>query len=120
MPLLSLHREATQYVSDNATTYQITAQSAVAFQTALGGVVAAGTEPTYPFGYRTRRAVFRTQGLTPNVSREVEVYTPAAYAAIARGTTINLNHLGNSTAFVATGEKTAEKIRVRRVTLQIT
>jgi len=120
MPALSLHREAIQYIAGDSVTYQITAQSAVATQTALGGVVAVGTEPTYPFGWRTRRAVFRTQGLTPNVSREVEIYTPAAYAAVVRGVTINLNHLGNSVAFVATGHKTEEIQRERRVTLQIT
>lgn len=120
MVALSTHREAIAYISDNGTTYQITAMAAEATQTPLGGVVAAGTEPPFPEGWKTRRAVFRTSDLTPNVGREVTVYTPTAYGALARGTVVNLNHSNDSHAFHATGHKTAEKPKIREVTLQIT
>jgi hypothetical protein len=120
MAALSTHREAIQYVSDDGNTYQVTAQSAVATQGALGGVVAAGTEPTYPQKWIPRKAVFRTSDLTPNVGREVTVYTPTAFAAIVRGTTLNLNHANDSHSFKATGTTRGEVRDVRNVTLQIT
>jgi hypothetical protein len=120
MALLSPHRRAVQYESDDGTTYKVTAMYAVASQTAAGGVVAVGTEPTYPQKWKERKGVFRTTDLTPNVSREVTIYTQAAYAALATGDTINLNHGTDSHTFVFTDTKTGEVIDKRDVTIQVT
>jgi len=100
MAALSLNRIAWQYTTEGGTSYRVAAQKALTDQAKLGGIAWAGTVGPKPANLKMRRITVRNAA--QGVSRVVPVYDNDA-AILSAGETINLNHLGDSYAFVSDG-----------------
>jgi|SRR5215472_7454349 len=99
MAALSTNRIAWTYTDDQGNDWRVAAQKALTDQGVLGGSAAASTLPQKPSAIVMRRA---TVSNSSGQSRVVHVYEPSATIATA-GTSINVNFLGNSTAFTSNG-----------------
>jgi hypothetical protein len=114
MAALSTNRIRWAYTDDFDVQYCVAAQKAVTDQALQGGEAADGTALPLPKGVKMRRTTVRNA--TNGVSRVIPVYAPGA-EILTKGTSINLNYLGNSTAFLGTGTLISEQ-RARRSTIQ--
>jgi hypothetical protein len=100
MAALSLNRIAWTYTTEGGTAFRVAAQKALTDQSKLGGTAWGGTAPPKPSNIKMRRITVRNAA--QGVSRVVPVYDNDA-AILTAGETVNLNHLGDSYAFVSDG-----------------
>ena len=116
MAELSRNRIAWGYVADDGTVYRVAAMKAYTDQAVLGGAAAAGTVAEKPSHIKMRR-VSVSDGA--GVSRVLPCYAPGA-PIVTAGTSVNVNHLGNTIACTSNGGFIPQGGPRRNVTKQST
>lgn len=116
MAALSTNRIMWKYTGDDGVVYRVAAQKALTDQAVLGGSAADGTEPIRDTDWTLRRC---TVSNSAGNSRVVTVYEPTA-PIVTKGTSINVNVLGNSTALTSNGGFIPEHHKKKNVTKQTT
>lgn len=117
MALLSDNRIAWTYTADDGTAYRVAAVKAYTDQAQQGGADGHAVAKSKPASIKMRRITCRNAAL--GLSRVVPLYAVGAPLATA-GAVINLNALGDSHAFVSSGNPIPESHERRSVTTQTT